>query len=117
MRLRCILVILLFSQTCFATIEHYDNNVKQILIETAYRSWANVRVNERIDHQDEWCKLPKYKESIYEAISKALVDAMLRRNEFSIDVDSENARGIIQFDNKKILSYTQANCSALLLYN
>ncbi len=42
---------------------------------------------------------------------------MLRRNEFSIDVDSENAIGIIQFDNKKILSYTQANCNTLLLYN
>ncbi|MBQ9335103.1 MAG: hypothetical protein IJS10_00985 [Alphaproteobacteria bacterium] len=61
-----------------------------------------------------WIKEDLYKESIYNVISNAIADCVLKRNEFAKDKVKD---GVVTFDNKNYESYTAENWNAVVLYN
>ena len=115
-----IIALPLITSCCYAglvgTELKTDDDIKHIRC-TLY---AKIRVAEIIRDKhgiykcDEWIKQDKYKDSIYNVITKAIADCALGRNEFDKEKIND---GIITFENKDYEKYTDENWNALVLYN
>ena len=62
----------------------------------------------------DWIKEDKYKDSIYNVISNAIADCVLKRNEFA---KKKMKDGVVTFENDNYAGYLAENWNALVLYN
>ena len=62
----------------------------------------------------DWIKEEKYKDSIYNVISNAIADCVLKKNEFA---KKKMKNGVVTFENDNYAGYSAENWNAVVLYN
>ena len=113
---KCILATLLVSSCCFANLKDYEfkteDDIARFVVYLGFKSQIAYKLNS--ESCVAWIKQDKYKDSIYNVISNAIADCVLKRNEFAED---KVQGGVVTFDNKDYENYTPENWNAVVLYN
>ena len=116
-------IIPLISSCCDAGFKDIALDTEDDIKHFRYTFYAKTYIADRTrrDKENEynipckeWIKQEKYKDSIYNVITTAIADCLLKRNEFAEEKIKE---GIVTFENKRYEDYKAENWNALVLYN